>query len=162
MAPAPTAAKDARALELRARGWTHQQIADELGYANRSGALKACDRALTATIREKNEDAKALLIHDLSMAKQAVWAVLEANHITISDGRIVTLNDEPITDDEPVLRAVDRLVKIDQELAKIYGSYAPARHEVRQIDAIDAHLLDLADQVGRVEPGRTPPVSEPA
>ena len=148
---ARNAIRDAEALALRARGWTHQRIANEMGYANRSGAQKACERAIAGEARESNEAAKTLLLIDLNAAKQAVWAVLEANHLVISEGRVVKLDGAAIPDDDPVLRAVDRLVKIDQELAKIWGAYAPAKHEVRTIDAIDARLIELADEMESVD-----------
>lgn len=122
-----------------------------MGYGDRSAARKACERALAADIRETREEAKALLLTDLNAAKQAVWAVLEANHLVISDGRVVRLDGTPVPDDEPVLRAVDRLVKIDQEIAKIYGAYAPTQHEVRHIDEIDARLIALADEMEAVD-----------
>jgi hypothetical protein len=148
--PAANPKKDAEALTLRARGWTHDRIAQQMGYANRSGAQKACERAIAHSVRETSEEAKTVLIADLNAAKQAVWVVLEANHLVISDGRVVTLDGEPIPDDEPVLKAVDRLVKINQELAKIYGAYAPSKHEVRSIDAIDARLFELAAEMAPV------------
>lgn len=151
MAPR-TGIRDAEALSYRARGFTYQRIANEMGYSDRSAARKACERALAADIRETTDEAKALLLLDLNAAKQAVWAVLEANHLVISDGRVVTLDGAPIPDDEPVLKAVDRLVKIDQEIAKIYGAYAPAKHEVRTIDEIDARLIALAEDMAPVEP----------
>jgi hypothetical protein len=156
--PARNAARDAEALSLRARGWTYLRIADEQGYANESGARKAVERAMAHNIRESNDEAKSLLLTDLNAAKQAVWAVLEANHLVISEGRVVKLDGEAIPDDAPVLAAVDRLVKIDQELAKIYGAYAPAKHEVRTVDAIDARLLELADEVGCVGSADAPRV----
>jgi hypothetical protein len=149
--PAPSAVKDAEALGYRARGWTYQRIANEMGYRDRSAARKAVERATASDVRESNEAAKTLLLIDLNAAKQAVWAVLEANHLVVSDGRIVTLDGVAIPDDDPVLRAVDRLIKIDQELAKIYGAYAPAKHEVRTIDAIDARLFELADEMAPVD-----------
>lgn len=149
--PARNRNRDADALALRARGWTYGRIADEQGYTNESGARKACERAMAVYPRETSEAAKTLLIADLNAAKQAVWVVLEANHLVISEGRVVSLDGEPIPDDEPVLKAVDRLVRIDQELAKIYGAYAPSRHEVRTIDAIDARLIELADSMAPVD-----------
>lgn len=149
--PARNTARDAEALSYRARGWTYVRIATEMGFAGESGARAAVERALGNGVRDSNEAAKSLLIADLNAAKQAVWAVLEANHLVISDGRVVSLDGAPIPDDEPVLRAVDRLVKINQELAKIYGAYAPAKHEVRTIGEIDARLLDLAEQVASVD-----------
>ena len=146
-----TATRDAEALGCRARGWTYEQVAAEMGYSDRSAARKAVERALATSVRETSEAAKTLLIADLNAAKQAVWVVLEANHLVISEGRVVSLDGEPLPDDEPVLKAVDRLVKIDQELAKIYGAYAPSKHEVRTIDAIDARLIELADSMAPVD-----------
>ena len=157
-----TARRDSEALALKARGWTYDRIAGEMGYSDRSDARKAVERSMANSVRETTEAAKTLLIADLEAAKQAVWAVLEANHLVISEGRVVTLDGDPLPDDEPVLKAVDRLVKIDQELAKIYGAYAPAKHEVRTIDAIDARLIELADAMASVDAGRPAPVPRPA
>lgn len=149
--PMRNTARDAEALGLRARGYTFVRIATEMGFAGESGARAAVERALARGVRDATEAAKDLLIADLNAAKQAVWAVLEANHLMVSDGRVVRLDDTPLPDDGPVLAAVDRLVKINRELAKIYGAYAPVRHEVRTIGEIDARLLDLAEQVAAVD-----------
>lgn len=148
--PAPNAVRDSEALSYRARGWTYERIANEMGYANRGGAQKAVKRAIDSSVRETNEEAKSIILTDLNAAKQAVWAVLEANHLVVSEGRVVRLDDTPLLDHDPVLRAVDRLVKIDQEMAKIFGTYAPVKHEVRTIDAIDARLAELAEQMESV------------
>lgn len=153
--PARNITRDTEALAYRARGWTYDRIANEMSYTDRSAARKAVERALARDIRESNEEAKALLLLDLNAAKQAVWAVLEANHLVISDGRVVKLDDTPIPDDDPVLRAVDRLVKIDQEIAKIYGAYAPTRSEVITMDAIEAEIRKLEAEVGDAGRGQT-------
>ena len=81
--------------------------------------------------------------------------MLETHHLVISDGRVVTLDGEPIPDDEPVLKAVDRLVKINQEIAKIYGAYAPVKSEVITMDAIDAEIRKLEAEVGNADRGKT-------
>ena len=147
--PAANRVKDARALTYRAQGWTYDRIATEMRYHDRSAARKAVERAISTDVRESNEAAKALLLADLNNAKQAVWAVLEANHLVISDGRVVALDGEPIPDDEPVLKAVDRLVKINQELAKIYGVYAPVQSRVEVISetTVDAEIKRLEDEM---------------
>ena len=149
--PAPNAVKDAKALSYRARGWTYHQIAAEMGYHDRSAARKAVERAIAGDVRESNEAAKTILLADLNAAKQEIWAVMKASHVTISNGVVVRLDGEPVPDDDPIYRGVDRLIKIDQEIAKIYGAYAPVQHEVRTIDAIDARLIELADQMAAVD-----------
>jgi hypothetical protein len=160
--PASNAARDAEALSYRAQGWNYDRIAGRMGYVNRSGAQKAVQRAIASSVRETTDEAKALLVADLNAAKQAVWEVLGTHHLVISEGRVVKLDDEPIPDDEPVLRAVDRLVRINQELAKIFGAYAPTRTEVITMDAIEAEIVKLEAEVA-ANPGRdkagTPPVS---
>jgi len=149
--PARNVTRDAEALSYRAQGWTYGRIANAMGYTDRSAARKAVERALAADVRETTEEAKALILADLNAAKQAAWAVLEANHITISNGVVVRLDGAPVPDDAPVLAAIDRVVKINQEIAKIYGAYAPVRSEVRTIDAIDARLIELADAMAPVD-----------
>lgn len=169
--PAPNRIRDAEALGLRARGWTYQRVANEMGWTTEGAARKAVERALASSVRETTDEAKALLLADLNAAKQAVWVVLEANHVTVSNGRVVgrfsgfakdpdtgeTVRDDSgkpiplyaeIEDDAPVLAAVDRLVKIDQEIAKIYGAYAPTRHEHLNLDAIDAEIARLEAELG--------------
>jgi hypothetical protein len=160
--PAANGVKDAEALAYRARGWTYQRVANEMGYRDRSAARKAVERALAHDIRESNDEAKALLLTDLNAAKQAVWAVLEANHLVISDGRVVHLDGAPIPDDDPVLRAVDRLVKIDQEIAKIYGAYAPVKSEVITMDAVEAEIRKLEAEVGDAGRGKAGAPALPA
>jgi hypothetical protein len=171
--PAPNAAKDARALSCRARGWTYQRIANEMGYRDRSAARKAVERATASDIRESNEAAKSILLADLFEAKRQAWEVLGRRHLVVSNGRVVrhfigverhedgiekldadgkTIPVfEDMEDDGPILAAIDRITRVDQEIAKIYGAYAPVKHEVRTIGEIDARLIELADQMESVE-----------
>lgn len=44
--------------------------------------------------------------------------VLDRHHITVNNGRVITINDEPLLDDGPVLQAIDRLVKIEDARRK--------------------------------------------
>lgn len=52
--------KEAQVLELRKAGWTFERIAERLGYAQKSGAWKAYDRALTATLQEPADELRHL------------------------------------------------------------------------------------------------------
>jgi len=44
------AARRARAIQLRAQGWTYEQIANELGYANRGTVCHIVNDALAARL----------------------------------------------------------------------------------------------------------------
>jgi hypothetical protein len=182
--PASNAARDAEALAYRAQGWKFDRIADQMGYANRSGAQKAVERALAASVRETSDEAKTLILADLYEAKREAWEVLHRRHLTVSNGRVVRRfvgieRDEDgierldpdgktipvfedVEDDGPVLAAIDRITRIDAEIAKILGAYAPVRSEIITLDAIESEIRALEAEVGR-DAGRkktgTPPVS---
>lgn len=155
--PAANPAKDAQALSRRARGWTYQRIATEMGYRDRSAARKAVERAMAHEVREGNEAAKTILLADLNAAKQEIWAVMDARHVTISNGVVVCLDGRPVPDDDPIYRGVDRLVKIDQELAKIYGVYAPAQSRVEIItpESVEAEIARLEAELAANDPAGT-------
>lgn len=152
----PNVVRDAEALSYRARGWTYQRIANEMGYSDKSAARKAVERAIEHSAADTAEEAKTLLLADLNAAKQAAWAVLETSHITISQGKVVTIDDTPVPDDAPILEAIDRIVKINQEMAKIYGLYAPTKSvaEVRTATELDSEIERLMAELA--ERGKAP------
>ncbi|WP_410620911.1 hypothetical protein [Amycolatopsis sp. cmx-8-4] len=55
---------------------------------------------------------------------------------------------EPVLDDDPVLRAVDRLVKIDERLAKLAGADAPTEANLNAAPTVQrpAELDNLIQQ----------------
>lgn len=150
-----TVERDARAADLRAKALTYQQIADELGFADKKGAQRAVERAIEAVIREPGEavlhfelerlDAELRRLDGLEVKARAV---LNARHITVSNGRVIHHPDtgDPMEDDGPVLQAIDRLLKIEdarrrngERRAKLTGIEAALKvdatvHEVTQQD----------------------------
>jgi hypothetical protein len=153
-----TAARDAEAAHLRSRGLSYRQIAEQVGYQDDSGAYRAVQRALVATVTEPAEEVRALALAQLDQLALAALGVLERQHVTVSQGRIVREEDgTPILDDAPVLAAIDRLVKIQERRAKLLGLDAPARHEVVSLDALDAEIARLTAELGRTPAGETAP-----
>lgn len=168
-----SAARTARAMDLRAKGWTYQQIADELGYADRATANRAITDGLTAIVREPGaavlhfelERLDAELVR-LDGLEANVRAVLDARHITVSNGRVIINpdTDEPMVDDGFVLQAVDRLLKIEdarrrngERRAKLTGIEAAVKidqtvHEVTQRDLeLDELLREAKAQMKAAE-----------
>jgi len=98
--------------------------------------------------------------------EEAAIKVLEREHITVNNGRIIMRGDEPLLDDGPVLAAVDRLVKIEdarvrngEALRRILGLDMPVKvdatvHEVRQEDVELAELIREAKAKNAVEEAR--------
>lgn len=150
-----TAQRDAAAADLRAQGRTYQRIADELGWNDKSDARKAVLRAMREVVREPGE---AVLYFELERLdaelarldalESKVRAVLDARHITVSNGRVISHPDtgRPMEDDGPVLQAADRLLKIEEarrrngeRRAKLTGIEAAVKidatvHEATQQD----------------------------
>jgi SMC interacting uncharacterized protein involved in chromosome segregation len=137
-----TARRDAQAADLRAKGWTYQKIADELGYADKRTAYDAVERALKDVVREPGT---AVLHFELERLDQ----------------QLVRLNEmeaaaRKVLDDQP-LQAIDRLVKIEdvrnrnaERRANLTGLNAAIKvdatvHEVTQQD------LELQEMVREAE-----------
>lgn len=115
-----TAERDAEAARLRRRGYSYARIAAELGVS-RSSAHEAVQRALRAIVEEPAQDVRQLELDRLDEMWQAVVKVLEARHVTVSNGKVVTLDGSPVEDDAPVLNAVDRLLRIQERRSKLLG-----------------------------------------
>lgn len=135
------ARKDAAAADLRSKGWTYQRIADELGFTEKGEAHHAVDRCLKATVKDAGEAARTMERERLDRLSEAAWAVLERRHVTVSNGKVISLPDpdtgeiKPLEDDAPVLQAIDRLLRISESRRKLDGLDAPSRV------SLDAQLL---------------------
>jgi hypothetical protein len=164
------AKRDADAATLRAKGRTFDQIAAEMSYASRGKAYEAVMRAYADIPYEQVEEARRLDLERLDRLIEQAWAVMEREHVTVSQGRVVgkqtgwkrdpdtgeTLRDSEgqpipeytdILDDGPLLAAIREIRGLLERRAKIIGYEAPARHEVLTIDAIDAEIRDLKKQL---------------
>ena len=65
-----------RALELRMAGRTWQEIADNLGYTNHTGAIAAVKTALAKTLQEPSAHYRALTLARLSKIIQVHWPLM--------------------------------------------------------------------------------------
>lgn len=143
------AQRDAKACEMRSRNHTYQEIADALGYGDRSHAYRAVQKMLAEVPVEAVEELRRLHMARLDYLAVQALAVLEREHLTISQsGKIVT-DDEgrQILDDGPTLAALDRLLRIQERQAKLMGLDAPSRHEVMTLDSLDARIAELTAQL---------------
>jgi hypothetical protein len=156
-----TARRDAKAADLRAKGWTYQQIAAELGYGDKRTAADAIERALKDIIREPGEavlhfelerlDAELVRLGDLEVSARKV---LTNRHIMVNNGRVILHpeTEQPMEDDGPVLQAIDRLIKIEdarrrngERRAKLTGIEAAVKVDatVHQVTQQDLELQEM-------------------
>jgi hypothetical protein len=150
-----TAQRNAQAAQLRIDGYSHAQIREKLGYSSNNAVTEALRAVRKEVIREPGEelirielerlDAQLVRLNGLEAKARKV---LEADHIVVSNGRVIIHPDTelPMQDDAPILQAIDRLVKIEtarnhnaERRAKLTGIEAAVKvdatvHEVTQQD----------------------------
>jgi hypothetical protein len=73
--------RQTRVVELTHFGLTDDEIAAQLGYANRSGVWKARQRALNAQLAETVEEHRTLETMRLDALQNALWDAAMAGHI---------------------------------------------------------------------------------
>ncbi len=149
-----TMEQDARALDLHYKGLTYRQIAGQLGWKNQASAFEAVRRAIADGYRLSAEDARRVEDDRLDELVRAFNRVMATRHYaTTASGKIATHPEtgEPLIDDGPVIAAGLALLRVSESRRKLRGLDSPVKHEVRTIDAIDAKLIELADQMEPVE-----------
>jgi hypothetical protein len=121
-----TVERDSLAARLRARGTSYRVIAEKLRYSNESGAYKAVQRALAAVPVEDVGELRALESARLDELAERLWGVLNVKYPHEVAGRmVVDQDDKPIGDPAIVIAAVDRLMRISQQRAKLLGLNVP-------------------------------------
>jgi hypothetical protein len=121
--------RDADAARLRSEGKSYRQIAAELGVDVRT-AHDAVKRAIAAVVAEPAEAAIHFELDRLDLLHRAAMKVLQRHHITVSNGKVIELDGQPLLDDGPVLAAIDRLVRISESRRKLLGLDQPAKMNV--------------------------------
>jgi hypothetical protein len=122
--------KALRAVELRLAGATFQRIAEALGYADKSGAKKAYERAL-ASLRD-----------DLapSIAQHRTEQLLRVETLLVG---LWGKARDPNNPDQ--LRATDSIRRLLERQAKLLGLDAPVKVQVS--DEIDEQIEALLSQM---------------
>jgi hypothetical protein len=115
------AARQAEAIRLRVRGKTIRQIAEALGIsvalAHRD--VRTAMGEIAKEAEENAQDQRGLELARLDRALDIVEGVLTGSGAS-----------EPGEGDELQLKALDRLVKIQDQRAKLLGLYAPEKREM--------------------------------
>jgi hypothetical protein len=143
--------RDAQALDLYTRGLTYRQIAAQLTMASPSTAHAAVQRAVAAVPDPAKAMARRIALQRLAALDRAAWRVLTRQHyVTGNTGQLAYGPDgQPLTDDAPVLQAIDRLLRIEERRAKTIGTDTPVptRQEITISSELDGEIEDLLAQL---------------
>jgi hypothetical protein len=154
------AQRRARAIELKNRGMSWQQVAEAMAanypeYRDSEGnpsaavacvdvsrALKQANKELSMGLEEYREAARMRL----DGLRRQVFAVLARPHYVLHAGQVVKDDDgNPMRDDGPILAAVDRLLRIEERQAKIDGTDASEKLTIaldRRVDEETAVVVE--------------------
>ncbi len=143
--------RDHRAYDLFRRGLSYRQIAAEMDWRSPSRAFDAVRRAARENASDPLEqaDARQAVFDRLQDYRRAAQRVLTARHYVVTQaGKIVRDSEnKPLADGDPVLRALNTLIKIEQEENRLRDLYPPARSRIEVVD--DDVARALADETER-------------
>jgi AraC-like DNA-binding protein len=149
-----TAQRDRAAALLRAERLSYEQIAQRLGFADKSGAFKAVQRAIAEAPAEAGAAVKASEIEQLDLLAQKAFEAMRRKHPVISNGK----RFDDLEDDGPVFQAINTLLRIQERRSRLEGLDAPPKSEVSSDTAIDAEIEKFLARLGQV--GETPAPAE--
>lgn len=124
LATLETRERDREVYRLRVHeGLTFQAIADLLGYESPSGPYAAFKRVLDAIPKATSEEARNATIANLEALRARLLAMLDETYFTVNAKGVVfdPITQLPLRDRGPVLAAIDRLVAIEMDIAKLNG-----------------------------------------
>ena len=139
---------------MKAQRYTLEQIAEILGYADKSGARKAVQRGLAAVSDSKSlREGIAVQLLQCDFLETEILEVMGRRHYVVSQkGTLVYEGDGdvPLIDDTVKLGAVDRMVKVMEYRAKLEGYFAPTKNriEVVAFDEFAESMKALTEEVG--------------
>jgi hypothetical protein len=137
------ALRRAEAIRLRVSGRSYREIGEATGVSSAT-AFSDIKAVMAETAKRTAEDVEAEREIELYRADSALKAVSK-------------LIAEDALDDELMLKAVDRMVKLQEQRAKLLGLYAPTKSEVAgSLSVSEATPADarraMADVFGAVTP----------
>ena len=162
--------RKAAAVELRARGYTFERIAEELGYANASGASKAYHAAL----RSRPSQSVDMIREQESARLEWLWArtaaiVEDPGPRSSAIGKIVVYPaghekaGQPVPDSSTALRAATEYRHQSESLRKLYSAdKAPAMPALSDADLIRLAEIRVAQRQLDARAPRVPMAALPA
>jgi hypothetical protein len=144
------AVRRARVVRRYRAGRTFEQIGTELGVS-RQRAHQIYWEAMDAVIDREVSSRRAEMADQLDEVMRVASAVMAADHIAHSNGRVVTLTDPdtgdevPVLDHAPKLDAGRTIIAAQARLSKMIGADAATK--------VESEVSVLRYEVAGIEPG---------
>jgi hypothetical protein len=104
----------------------------------------------TPKLLEKDANAhRDIEIGKLDLLEEKLWMMVDENYYTVSNGQVVIFETgEPVPDIDPVLKIIDRILKVAERRSKLLGLDKPIRVDatVTQVDSMDRELMEMMRQ----------------
>jgi hypothetical protein len=147
------AEKAAAAARLKAANprMTYQQIADTLGYSSKGDAWRAVQRCRDAVLESAGAEVVASEAQELDDLYVMAMEVIEANHVVVSHGKVITMLDpetgeeKPLADSGPKLQAIQTALRIRESYRKLRGVDQPQQVAVSGSVKYEVVGVDPAD-----------------
>lgn len=159
----PGHAQDTAAARLSGLGWSPIEIAAHLGiegseYEVERYVVAAVKRAIADWVVWSRDERRVMQVVTLEAMKRHLWRALdEIRMFVVSNGRmILNLDGDPLEDFRFKLEVVDRLLKVEEQIAKLTGTNAPRETVSITRDNVEEAIIALEKQLGRVDTGLPP------
>ncbi len=123
-----------RVLELATAGWTYQMIADEVGYANKSGVLKALRAALKRTVAGPAQNYRDVQLNQILELMREIRPYTLARTVkkktkvgnkTVTEDVLLPPNPEYIDRVDRLMKRMAALLGLDKQVHKTQLSNDP-------------------------------------
>jgi hypothetical protein len=119
----------AEVMRQRRRGQTFEAIGEQLGITKQRAHQLYWD-TLKDIPRQETDLHRAEQAERLDEMLRKAYEVLEKRHITVSNGKVIYLDDGPMEDDAPTLMAIKTILQIEERRAKLLGLDTPVKQQV--------------------------------
>ncbi len=129
-------------------GLSNQQIAEKYGVsvdtvANRLGSFFPKKAAISLEAHRLRESDK------LDMLEEQALRLMNTDHLVVDKGSVIVdpRTGRPMIDSEPTFKAIDRLLKIQERRAKLFGIDSPVKAEITHNTGVEIQVTELQDLV---------------
>lgn len=153
------AERDAEACRMYVAGHSYLEIADALGYGNKSNAHRAVQGVLLSTIKEPAEELRAREVLRAEEIYVMARNIARRDHVTVSHGRVIYVPnpdggpDIALVDDAPKLSAMDRMLKAMERIAKLKGLDAAVKVQNLTLEEIQRLIAEEEAAIAGMEGG---------